>query len=204
MCWLFGKWNGRESCPAGTLADAPRRRWSYGQTSWGSRRPWSHLSGNKHEWSVDRRTNVEPPPTPPPPPESNLPQRTVITPPKHSCPNLVSCLSTCIATALLPPGGHVALVTAAAAADLCPLVQRACCGVLTCPAAQRCCCHCALQLGGGERVGHAARAHRRLEAVRQLTLKGQTRGVSLCRGWSDEQTFHFLNANSIQRPCSPA
>lgn len=64
--------------------------------------------------------------------------------------NLVSRLSTCVATALLPPGGHVALVTAAAA-DLCPLLQRACCSVLTWPAAQRCRCHCALQLrGGGE------------------------------------------------------
>lgn len=44
--------------------------------------------------------------------------------------NLVSRLSTCVTTALLPPGSHVALVTAAAA-DLCPLVQRACCSMLT-------------------------------------------------------------------------
>lgn len=81
-------------------------------------------------------------------------------------------LSTCVATALLPPGGHVALVTAAAdsAADLCPLLQQTCCSVLTWPAAQCCRRHRALQLRGGEWVGHVARAHCRLEAVRQLTL----------------------------------
>ena len=62
--------------------------------------------------------------------------------------DLVSRLSTCVATALLPPGSHVALVTAAGA-DLRPLLQRACCSVLTCPAAQRRCRHRALQLRGG-------------------------------------------------------
>lgn len=81
---------------------------------------------------------------------------------------MVSRLSTCVPTALLPPGSHVALVTAAAAAggaDLCPLLQRACCSVLTWPADQCGCRHRALQLSGGERVGHATGAHCRLDAM---------------------------------------
>lgn len=97
--------------------------------------------------------------------------------------NFVAHLSTCVATALLPPGGHVALVTAAAAAaaDLCPLLQWACCSMLTWPAAQRRCRHCALQLrGGGEWVGHTTSAHCRLEAVWQLTLNGQTQRLEKC------------------------
>lgn len=90
--------------------------------------------------------------------------------------NLVSCLSTCVANALLPPGSHVALVTAAAGADLSPVLQRACCSMFTRPAAQRGCCHRALQLrGGSEWVGHTTRAHGRLEAVRQLTLCRETK-----------------------------
>lgn len=114
------------------------------------------------QWIGDQTWNTFSNLSPPPPPEINLPQDSDYAPNIH---DLVSRLSTCIATALLPPGGHVALVTAAAPADLCPLMQRACCSVLTWPAAQRCCRHCTLQLGGGERVGHATRAHCRLEAV---------------------------------------
>lgn len=91
----------------------------------------------------------------------------------HSLHNFVSGLSTCIATGLLPPGSHVALVTAASA-DLCPLLQRASCSMLTCPTAQRCCCHCILQLGGGKGVGHTTSIHCRMD-VRQLTLFRHTK-----------------------------
>lgn len=75
---------------------------------------------------------------------------------------LVRRSSTCVAAGLLPPGGHVALVTAAAGADLGAVLQRARRGVLAGPAAQRRRRrHRALQLGGGgEGVGQAAGAHR--------------------------------------------
>lgn len=48
MHLLLGRWSGRESCPEDILADAQLKQRSYEQTSWGSRRPWSHLSRHKY------------------------------------------------------------------------------------------------------------------------------------------------------------
>lgn len=48
MHLLLGRWSGRESCPEDILVDAQLKQRSYEQTSWGSRRPWSHLSRHKY------------------------------------------------------------------------------------------------------------------------------------------------------------